>query len=74
MFTKSGRFLFTGVVIRETEHFNAWDVCLKLRDAGLLAKPTHGDIVRLTPPICISDEELDEAIHILTTTISSYIK
>jgi len=72
--TVRGRGLFTGVVIRETEHFNAWDVCLKLRDAGLLAKPTHGDIVRLTPPICISDDELEEATHILTSTISSYIK
>ncbi|HRY53721.1 MAG TPA: ornithine--oxo-acid transaminase, partial [Spirochaetia bacterium] len=45
--------------------FEAWNVCLALRDAGLLAKQTHGNIIRFAPPLVISEKELREAIAII---------
>ncbi|KAK5928713.1 hypothetical protein CesoFtcFv8_000322, partial [Champsocephalus esox] len=48
--TVRGKGLLNAVVIKETKNYNAWEVCLRLRDNGLLAKPTHGDIIRLAPP------------------------
>ena len=68
-----GRGLFCGVVMKETEQFNAWEVCMKLRDAGLLAKPTHGHIVRFTPPIVINRLEMEECTEIICNTISSFM-
>ena len=47
------------------EDFAAWDVCLALRDAGLLAKQTHGNIIRFAPPLVITEAELDQAIGII---------
>lgn len=52
--------------------FDAWDVCLKLKENGLLAKPTHGDIIRLAPPLVLTDEQLDDCINIVKKTILSY--
>ena len=43
----------------------AWELCLALRDAGLLAKTTHGHTIRLTPPLCIKEEQLGKALDIL---------
>lgn len=51
--------------------FTAWDVCLKLRDRGLLAKPTHDDIIRLAPPLVITEEQLVEACAIVRSVINS---
>ena len=48
------------------------DVCLKLRDNGLLAKPTHGDIIRFAPPLTITEPELRECIKIIKTTIKDF--
>lgn len=53
---------------------DAWEVCLKLRDNGLLAKPTHGDIIRLAPPLTLTDEQLAECISIISKTIMSFKK
>ena len=50
---------------------NAWSVCLKLRDNGLLAKPTHDHIIRFAPPLIISEEQLLEATDIIKRTINS---
>jgi ornithine--oxo-acid transaminase len=50
---------------------DAWDVCLRLRDNGLLAKPTHGDKIRFTPPLVINEEQIFEAIDIMKNTINS---
>lgn len=47
----------------------AWDVCLRLRDHGLLAKPSHGDIIRLTPPLIISEAHVHESLDIIGTTL-----
>jgi len=58
-----GRGLLNAVVFEDG--FEAWDSCLALRDAGLLAKQTHGNIIRFAPPLVIGDEELGEAIDII---------
>ena len=52
--------------------FDAWKVCLKLRDNGLLAKPTHDHIIRFTPPLVITEEQLHEALGIIKDTVESF--
>lgn len=51
---------------------DAWEVCLKLKENGLLAKPTHGDIIRLAPPLVLNEQQLDECIDIIKKTILSF--
>lgn len=51
--------------------YDAWRVCLRLRDNGLLAKPTHGDIIRLAPPLIINEDEVRECAEIIQRTILS---
>jgi len=58
-----GKGLLNAVVF--DDDFEAWDACMALRDAGLLAKQTHGNIIRFAPPLVISDEELDHAIGVI---------
>ncbi|MDR0766025.1 MAG: ornithine--oxo-acid transaminase [Odoribacteraceae bacterium] len=65
-----GKGLLNAVVIRPSGNETAWDVCLKLRDNGLLAKPTHEHIIRFAPPLVITEPELREAIDIIKKTIS----
>jgi len=52
---------------------DAWDVCVRLKDNGLLAKPTHGDIIRLAPPLVINESQLHEAVSIIDKTVRSYL-
>lgn len=52
--------------------YDAWKVCLRLRDNGLLAKPTHGDIIRLAPPLVIKEDEIQESVEIINKTILSF--
>jgi len=59
-----GKGLFWAVVF--DEDFEAWDACLALRDAGLLAKQTHGNIIRFAPPLVIGEEDLDQAVAIIS--------
>lgn len=66
--TIRGKGLLNAIVIREDEKVNAWDLCLRLKENGLLAKPTHGNIIRLAPPLVISREQLDECCRIITRT------
>lgn len=54
------------------EFADGWDICLKLRDAGLLSRPAHGQIIRISPPLTITEEQLREGINILITTLKSY--
>ena len=68
MRTVRGRGLLNAIVF--DEGFEAWDVCIALRDAGLLAKQTHGNIVRFAPPLVISDSEMDEALGIISSTLA----
>lgn len=63
MVTVRGKGLLNAVVFEKG--FEAWDVCLALRDAGLLAKQTHGNIIRFAPPLVITEKELHEAIAII---------
>ena len=64
-----GKGLLDAIVINPK--FDAWEVCLRFRDNGLLAKPTHGDKIRLAPPLVISEEQLLECCHIIRQTLMS---
>ena len=67
-----GRGLLNAIVIKPKDGKEAWDVCLKLRDNGLLAKPTHGNIIRFAPPLVITEEQLMICIRIIKKTILSF--
>ena len=67
-----GKGLLNAIIIKPTKGKEAWDVCLKLRDNGLLAKPTHGDIIRFAPPLVITEEQLMECVDIIKETIYSF--
>jgi len=67
-----GRGLLNAIVIKPKDGKEAWDVCLKLRDNGLLAKPTHGNIIRFAPPLVITEEQLMQCIVIIKKTILSF--
>lgn len=67
--TVRGRGMLNALVIQEKGGIAAWDVCLKLRDNGLLTKPTHGDTIRLAPPLVLTDEQALEAADIIRKTI-----
>lgn len=60
-----GKGLLNAVVIKNMNGKTAWDVCLAMRDRGVLAKPTHGNIIRFAPPLVINEQELLEAISLI---------
>ena len=61
-----GKGLLNAVVINDTEDSDtAWNICLRMRDNGLLAKPTHGNIIRFAPPLVMNETELRECINII---------
>jgi len=68
-----GKGLLNAVVINDTEDSDtAWNICLKLRDNGLLAKPTHGNIIRFAPPLVMNEEQLLDCVSIITKTIAEF--
>lgn len=67
-----GKGLLNAVVIRPKNGKEAWDVCVKMKEMGVLAKPTHGNIIRFAPPLVISEESLREAIEIIKAAIISF--
>ena len=67
-----GKGLLNAIVIKSKNGKNAWDVCIKLRDNGLLAKPTHGDIIRFAPPLVIEENQLRDCIEIIKATLLSF--
>ena len=67
-----GKGLLNAIVIKPVDGNEAWDVCLRLRDNGLLAKPTHGDIIRFAPPLVINQEQLMDCVRIIRETILSF--
>ncbi|KAK9806178.1 hypothetical protein WJX72_004528 [[Myrmecia] bisecta] len=67
-----GKGLLNAIVIKEQRGVSAYDVCLRLKERGLLAKPTHGDIIRLAPPLTITEEQLMECATIIRDTIKSF--
>ena len=70
-----GRGLLNAILINDTEESStAWDLCMKLRDNGLLAKPTHGNIIRFAPPLVITEDQLLDCVEIIKRTISEFKK
>lgn len=70
-----GKGLLNAIVINDTEDSStAWDICMKLRDNGLLAKPTHGNIIRFAPPLVMTKEELLDCVSIIKKTILEFSK
>ncbi|QEE50733.1 ornithine--oxo-acid transaminase [Flavobacterium alkalisoli] len=70
-----GKGLLNAIVINDTEDSStAWDICVKLKENGLLAKPTHGNIIRFAPPLVMNEEQLSDCISIITTTLKEFEK
>ncbi|WP_299053203.1 ornithine--oxo-acid transaminase [uncultured Polaribacter sp.] len=68
-----GKGLLNAILINDTEDSStAWDICMKLRDNGLLAKPTHGNIIRFAPPLVMNKEQLMDCISIIKNTITNF--
>lgn len=67
-----GRGLLNAIVIKEIGGVSAWDICMRLKENGLLAKPTHGDIIRFAPPLVMTRDQLSECIAIIKDTILSF--
>jgi ornithine--oxo-acid transaminase len=64
-----GKGLLNAIVIKPYNDKTAWDVCLKMRDNGLLAKPTHNHIIRFAPPLVITEEQIHEAVAIIVQSL-----
>lgn len=70
-----GKGLLNAIVINDSEDSDtAWNICLKLRDNGLLAKPTHGNIIRFAPPLVMTKAQMDDCIGIITKTLKEFEK
>ncbi|NBW28585.1 MAG: ornithine--oxo-acid transaminase [Flavobacteriaceae bacterium] len=68
-----GRGLLNAIVINDTEESDtAWDICMALRDNGLLAKPTHGNIIRFAPPLVINETQLLDCVDIIIKTLKQF--
>lgn len=67
-----GKGLLNAIVIDHPEHDAAWQLCLALRDNGLLAKPTHGHIIRLAPPLIIDRGGIDESLDIIRKSLERF--
>ena len=68
-----GKGLLNAIVINDSPESNtAWNICLKLRDNGLLAKPTHGNIIRFAPPLVMNEEQLYDCIEIIVETLKTF--
>lgn len=70
-----GKGLLNAVLINDSpESSTAWDICVALKDAGLLAKPTHGNIIRFAPPLVMTEEQVHECCDIIEKVISNFEK
>ncbi|WP_203295884.1 ornithine--oxo-acid transaminase [Luteirhabdus pelagi] len=70
-----GKGLLNAIVINDSEDSDtAWNICLKLRDNGLLAKPTHGNIIRFAPPLVMNETQLRECLDIIISTLKEFEK
>ena len=70
-----GKGLLNAVVINDTEDSDtAWNICMRLRDNGLLAKPTHGNIIRFAPPLVMNEEQLLDCTRIIIDTLKEFEK
>ena len=70
-----GRGLLNAIVINDTpDSSTAWDLCVAVKDNGLIAKPTHGNIIRFAPPLVMTEEQLDECVAIIRDTVLAFQK
>ncbi len=68
-----GKGLMNAIIINDTEDSStAWDICVALKENGLLAKPTHGNIIRFTPPLVITEEQIMDCVSIITKTLETF--
>ncbi len=68
-----GKGLLNAIVINDSpQSSTAWDICVALKNNGLLAKPTHGNVIRFAPPLVMTEEQLDECIEIIERTITEF--
>jgi ornithine--oxo-acid transaminase len=68
--TIRGKGLLNAIVIKEEKNASAWDICMRLKENGLLAKPTHGNIIRLAPPLVITKDQMLECAEIIRNTFA----
>jgi ornithine--oxo-acid transaminase len=69
-----GKGLLNAIIVNDSpESSTAWDLCVALKENGLLAKPTHGNIIRFAPPLVITEEQLFECIGIIEKTIRKFV-
>jgi ornithine--oxo-acid transaminase len=70
-----GKGLLNAIVINDTEESDtAWNICMAMRDNGLLAKPTHGNIIRFAPPLVMTEEQLLDCVSIIIKTLKQFEK
>ena len=68
-----GKGLLNAIVIDDHEDSDtAWNICLDLRDNGLLAKPTHGNIIRFAPPLVMTEDQLIDCVNIITNSLKNF--
>ena len=70
-----GKGLLNAILINDTpDSETAWNFCVKMMENGLLAKPTHGNIIRLAPPLVITEEQLLDCVRIIEKTVLDFKK
>lgn len=70
-----GKGLLNAILINDTpDSSTAWDICVAMKENGLIAKPTHGNIIRFAPPLVMNDEQLEECISIIDKTLQEFKK
>ena len=74
-----GRGLLNAIIVKpfvngKGENLTAWDVCIEMAKRGMLAKPTHRDIIRLAPPLVITKPQVDECLEILEYSLKACIQ
>ena len=70
-----GRGLLNAILINDTpDSSTAWDLCVAMKDNGLIAKPTHGNIIRFAPPLVMTEAQLDECVAIIRETVLAFSK
>jgi ornithine--oxo-acid transaminase len=67
-----GKGLFNAVVINHPNKDAAWEICLEMKENGLLAKPTHGDRIRFAPPLIITGTQIDECVGIISKSLTRF--
>jgi ornithine--oxo-acid transaminase len=66
-----GKGLLNAIVINEDDGVSAWDICIRMMERGLLAKPTHGNIIRFAPPLVINEAQLLECVSIIEASLNA---